>query len=232
MPVRVAVLDDDERFRRQLLERLRFFQQVDVVADAGTPQEFFRKLPGLSVAPEVALVDIGLPGASGIEVAARLSAEHHAVSVLMLTVFEEPDTVLAAIQAGASGYLLKDSSAEAIVRAILEVHEGGVPLSPPVARHVLKLIGRLPASPRASPPPDPGASPSPLSSREIELLERIVQGETEAEIAAVLGISPHTVRTHVKNIYRKLRVHSRAAAVRLTYERHLLDRAAPSPEDS
>ena len=141
----------------------------------------------------------------------------------MFTVFEAEDTVLGAIQAGASGYLLKDAPVETIVRAIREVHEGGVPLSRSVARRLLGVLGRPVPPPVPAPPPLAGDRDD-LSPREIELLERIVMGETEHVIAAHLDISPHTVRTHVKNIYRKLRVRTRAAAVRLAYERGLIGR--------
>jgi DNA-binding NarL/FixJ family response regulator len=224
MRVRIAILDDDERFRKKVVERLQFFEQAVVVAEAGTVAQFTERVAALDAPPDVALVDIGLPDGSGIDVAHRFAEEGGSVGVLMLTVFEEPDTVLAAIQAGASGYLLKDTPADAIVRAALEVREGGVPLSRSIARKVLELMARVPA-PLPPPPAESAQQPDEtLSSREIELLEHIVRGETEAAIAAALYISPHTVRTHIKNIYRKLRVRSRAAAVRMAFERKLLEK--------
>jgi DNA-binding NarL/FixJ family response regulator len=218
--VRVAILDDNGRFRQRLIERLRFFPEVAVAFDAASAEDFLQRLRKDPAAVDVALLDIGLPERSGIDVAAEVCQTFPAVGILMFTVFEAEDTVLAAIQAGASGYLLKDAPAQAIVQAVSDVHEGGVPLSRPIARRVLKLLGaQRDAAPAHDARPQ-GADG--LSPREIELLQRIVQGETEAEIAQSLGLSPHTVRTHVKNIYRKLRVRSRAAAVRLAYERRLL----------
>lgn len=196
-----------------------------VLFQAGSAEEFFRHLAALEPKPDVALVDIGLAGASGIAVAERLTREYPALGVLMFTVFEEPDTVLAAIHAGASGYLLKDATAEEIARGIVEVHEGGVPLSRSIAQKVLGLMGRVPP-PASAGDPDRES----LSAREVELLERIVRGDTEVVIADHLGISPHTVRTHVKNIYRKLRVRTRAGAVRLALENHLLDRSHSPPK--
>ncbi len=222
MRIRVALLDDNAAFQNQLTERLSFFPQIEIAFSANTVEDFFEMLGRQEDPPVVALIDIGLGDSSGIEVAARLAREHAAIGALMLTVFEEPGTILAAIQAGAAGYLLKDAPAETIVSAIVEVRDGGVPLSRPVARQVLRLLGTAaPASPGASAPPAEAARA--LSKREVELLEQIVQGDTEAQIADRLCISPHTVRTHVKNIYRKLRVGSRAAAVRVAYERRLLD---------
>ena len=224
MTVRIAILDDNARFRQQLLERLRFFPEVEVACSAGSAAEFLALLGRAAGPIDVALLDIELPGTSGIEVAAQLATEHPETGVLMFTVFEAEETVLAAIQAGASGYLLKDAPAEAIVRAIREVHEGGVPLSRSVARHLLGVLASQ-APPQAA--PAVVEEQGPLSTRERELLECIVQGDTEQQIAGRLGISPHTVRTHVKNIYRKLQVHSRAAAVRLAYERHLISTPPP-----
>jgi len=222
MSIRVAILDDNQRFRQRLVERFRYFTELAVVFETGSASEFLTLL-GQAVEPvHVALLDIELPESSGIEVATRLAADYPEVGVLMFTVFEAEETVLAAIHAGASGYLLKDAPVEAIIQAIREVHEGGVPLSRSVARQLLGVLGQqgsLLAPVRRSAP----AGPDDLTPREIKLLERIVLGETEQAIAVHLEISPHTVRTHVKNIYRKLRVHSRAAAVRLAYQRRLIN---------
>jgi DNA-binding NarL/FixJ family response regulator len=222
----VAILDDSERFRKQLVERLGFYPEVAVAFDSGSATDFLARVAGADTPPDVALLDIELSASSGIEVASRLTAENPTIGILMFTVFEAEETVLAAIQAGASGYLLKDASAAAIVQAVREVHEGGVPLSRSVARHLLGMVGGRPATP---PLPAPGAAADELTAREVELLEQIVLGETEHVIAARLRISPHTVRTHVKNIYRKLRVRSRAAAVRQAYQRHLLQHPPGPP---
>lgn len=224
--IRVAILDDNARFRTRLVERLRFFPELVVAFEAGGAAEFLARLGQQAEPVQVALLDIALPHSSGIEVASRLTSDYPGIGVLMFTVFEAEETVLGAIQAGASGYLLKDAPVEAIVRAIHEVHEGGVPLSRPVARRLLGVLGKPAAAPPAA--ARPVADHDELSPREIELLERIVRGDTEQVIAAHLDISPHTVRTHVKNIYRKLRVRTRAAAVRLAYERHLLGRPPSS----
>jgi DNA-binding NarL/FixJ family response regulator len=202
---------------------LRFFPDVALAFEAASATEFLTRLRATSDAVDVALLDIELPEGSGVAVAADISRDHPGVGILMFTVFEAEETVLAAIQAGASGYLLKESPIGAIVQAIREVHQGGVPLSRPIARRLLGMLGATSAgAAQAAPAPDGSDG---LSPREVELLERVVLGETEAEIAERLAISPHTVRTHIKNIYRKLRVRSRAAAVRLAYERHLVPRA-------
>lgn len=218
MSARVVLLDDDERYRGRLVERLAFAPDVSVVADVGSAADFFDVIERADPAADVALIDIELRGESGIDVADRLSAACPTIGILMLTVFEDDAHVLQAIQAGASGYLLKDTTVDVLVAAVHEVKDGGVPLSRSIARRILGLVARpVPHMPIAT---HDGEA---LSSRERELLEHVVRGETESEIAGRLGISPHTVRTHVKNIYRKLRVRSRAAAVRLAFERGLVD---------
>lgn len=218
MPIRVVLLDDDDRYRRRLVERLAFAPAVRVVADVPSPTAFFDVVERLTPPPDVALIDIGLQDASGIDVADRLSATRPGLGILMLTVFEDDTHVLQAIQAGASGYLLKDTPLDALAAAIQEVHDGGVPLSRVIARRILGLVGKPLSHLNTA-----RAESEVLSVRERELLEHIVRGETEMEIAERLSISLHTVRTHVKNIYRKLRVRSRAAAVRLAFEQGLVD---------
>src|SRR5690606_19332826 len=124
------------------------------------------------------------------------------------------------IQSGASGYLLKDTPTDAIVGAVLDLLEGGAPMSPLVARKMLGYV-REREQPRGA-PPEPETDLLLLSDREREILECLVDDDTEPQIADRLHISPHTVRTHIKNIYKKLHVHSRASAVRLALERRLL----------
>ena len=238
MPIRVVLLDDDDRFRARLAERLSYFEGIKVVGQSDSVEGLFSTVSSLDVLPNVALLDVELRGLTGIDAARRLSQEYPSVEALMLTVFEQPEKIFEAIQSGASGYLLKDAEAGEIVRAIREVHDGGAPLSRSVARRVLGLL-KEPSGPvvreslvHQGPPPveksdgpaeqSEGQAVPLLSAREVELLRKIVDGDTEASIAKELFISPHTVRTHVKNIYRKLQVSSRAAAVRVTFERGLL----------
>ena len=153
--------------------------------------------------PEVILLDIGLPGLSGLEGIQQFKALSPATHVIILSVFEDTDKIVRAICAGASGYLLKTSTGDKIAQAIREVLGGGAPMTPQIARSVLNLFARL-----AGPPPEQG-----LSQREIETLEFLVQGLTTKAIADRLALSIHTVDTHLRNIYRKLSVHSRAGAV-------------------
>jgi len=155
-------------------------------------------------APDVILMDVGLPGMDGIHGIREIKSRAPSVHVLMLTVYDDHRKVFDAICAGASGYLLKTDDDEGIVDAIQEVLRGGAPMNPRVARLVLSMFTRLAVPPKC----DYG-----LSAREKEILELIVKGLLKKEIADQLALSYHTVDNHLRNIYEKLHVHSRSGAV-------------------
>lgn len=212
MPVRLALVEDRPEVRRLLAERLGFFDDVELVLVADSAESFFDRLDRLDAPPEVVLMDIELPGLDGIAATAKLKVEHPDVDVLMLTVFEDEERIFTAIKAGASGYLLKEASAGRVVGAVLEVARGGAPVSPLVAK---KLLGYVRGDSEAE-------DDLTITSREREVLDLIVEGLIEDAIADRLCISPHTVRGHIKNLYEKLQVHSRAEFVRAAYERRLV----------
>jgi DNA-binding NarL/FixJ family response regulator len=158
--------------------------------------------------PDVLLVDLGLPDMSGIEIIRETARRYPDTDIMVVTVFGDEEHVLASIEAGATGYLLKDSLPEEFTNLLKELRAGGSPISPIIARQVLNKL-RLPAG-----APDGGAFAGPtLSARESEILSIVAKGFSFAEIARLLGISPHTVTTYVKKIYQKLAVHSRGEAV-------------------
>lgn len=215
-PVRLGLVEDHPDLRDRVVRQLAYFDAVhlDLVAESGETllADFeVRTRAGTSL-PDVVLMDVEVPGPDGIETTRRLRERYPDVEVLMLTVFEDEERIFGAIQAGASGYLLKDAGPDRIVQAVLDVVEGGAPTSPLVAR---KLMGYV----RDQAAPD--APEFNLTPREQDVLSHLVEDETEAEIADRLAISPHTIRSHVKNIYRKLQVHSRAQAVRVALEQGL-----------
>ena len=212
MPVRLALVEDRPEVRRLLAERLGFFDDVELVLVASSAESFFERLGRLRALPEVVLMDIELPGIDGVAATERLKAAHPDIDVLMLTVFEDEDRIFAAVKAGASGYLLKDDSAGRVVGAVLEAARGGAPVSPVVAK---KLLGYVRGESTA-------ADAFPITPREHDVLALIVEGLIEEAIADRLCISPHTVRGHVKSLYEKLQVHSRAEVVRAAYERRLV----------
>jgi len=159
--------------------------------------------------PDVMLVDLGLPDMDGVELIRHAARHQPGCDALVVTMFADDRHVLASLEAGATGYLLKDASVERIAAAIHELHAGGSPISPGIARRVLQ---RFRVAPVAPPVPAP-APASLLSERETEILRLVAKGFSFDTVGEVLGISPHTVVTHVKKIYRKLAVHSRGEAV-------------------
>ncbi len=167
-------------------------------------------------APDVILLDIGLPGMSGIEGIPRLKALAPATQIIILTVFDDQEKVFNAICAGASGYMLKDADEDTIAEAVREVMEGGSPINPRVARLVLKMF-----TSRAA----PSKHEYGLSSREREVLELMVAGLIKKEIADRLNLSYHTVDNHLRSIYTKLQVHTRGSAVAKAVSEGLLSSA-------
>lgn len=198
----VAIVEDHADLRESwaaLLEGAPGFRCVGTCASA---EEALKLVPAL--APDVVLMDINLPGMSGIECTGRLKEKQPNLQVLILTVYEDHDRIFQALQAGASGYLLKRTPPEKILEAIADVKAGGAPMTSEVARKVV-LSFRKPAS--------SAAAEARLTPREEEILRLLAQGFVTKEIAADLGISYFTAQTHLKKIYEKLHVRSRTEAV-------------------
>ena len=171
--------------------------------------------------PDVLLVDLGLPDMSGIDVIRHSALHHPDTDVLVVTMFGDDQHVLASIEAGATGYLLKDALADRICVSIHELRAGGSPITPSIARKVLARF-RLPVplpiqvsitSPSGKNAASDGNSIAVLTEREVDILRLVAKGLSFNEVGDSLSISPHTVVTHVKKIYRKLAVHSRGEAV-------------------
>lgn len=190
--MRIAIVEDDDRIREAWVNGLPA-HGFSVVGAAGTLAEAFA-LP----VPDVFLVDLALPDGSGLALIERLAGR---CLTVVLSVFGDAEHVVRAIELGADGYLLKDTPLPQVAEGVRSVVAGGAPLSPAVARHILQ---RVRPAPRAT---------ATLTPREIELLESLAKGLTLKEVAAVHGISPHTVGDHVKAIYKKLSVHSRGEAL-------------------
>ena len=178
--------------------------EVRIVAHYASGEEALERIPTQPL-PDVVLMDIGLPGISGIEVTRRLKADFPELEIVMLTTFEDAPTILEAIKAGASGYVLKAAPREEIQQAVQIAKQGGSFLSGKVARLVLNSFhGGAPTAP---------ADPFGLTKREQEILNRLVAGDTYKVMAEALCISVHTVNNHIRHIYDKLRVNSRGEAV-------------------
>ncbi|MDT3679179.1 MAG: response regulator transcription factor [Burkholderiaceae bacterium] len=213
-PISVLVVEDEPELLYAYCEaiscdaRLRLVGAVGSCSGAGA-------LLALAV-PDVLLVDLGLPDGDGTVLIRRAIERRPDCDPLVVTVFGDDRHVIEAIRAGATGYLLKGSSRSELVDCILALRLGGSPISPSIARRLLQLMphgeARVEPLPAAAAAPGPGAA-SALSAREAEILRLASKGLLFSEVGSALGISTHTVVTHVKKIYRKLAVHSRSEAV-------------------
>jgi two-component system nitrate/nitrite response regulator NarL len=198
-PVRVVVVDDHEVFRNGLMSLLTD-QGLDIVGDAGNGQEALEVVA--RVAPDVVVMDLNLPGMSGLEAIARLAAESPAARVLVLTISADERDVTEAILAGACGYVLKDASIDEIVAGVRAAAAGDSLISPKVATALLEQI-------RSGAADEPQAE---LSERECDVLRLVAEGKDNSEIAERLFISPQTVKNHISNILAKLQMENRIQA--------------------
>jgi len=214
-PIRIAIVEDDIAVRKMLVSLLAADPHYAVVAEFGEGGPALAALPHL--APDIVLADIGLPDVSGIEVIRGVKAALPSCSVLVVTTFGDEKTVTAALEAGADGYLLKGVALEELKRDLRALREGGSPLSPQIAR---KLLNRLQTDGAAAQPE--AGSDTTLTAREQEVLQLIAKGFSYAESSKICGISPATVHSHLKSIYRKLEVHSKTEAVYEARRRSLI----------
>jgi DNA-binding NarL/FixJ family response regulator len=199
---RVAIVEDDNGLRRQLEEILESAEGVRCVGAYPSAEAALRNL--LNVRPDVILMDIKLPGMSGIECVARLRDDLPATHIIMLTVYEDSERIFQALQAGADGYLVKSSPTEALLAAIEDVHQGGAPMSTNIARKVIRRFRQF----------EPSADKAEgLAPREREVLDLLSSGYAYKEIADQMGITSETVRSYVKVICKKLHVKNRLEAV-------------------
>lgn len=204
--IRVLLVDDHPVVRDGLRGAFAAEPDVQVVGEAGTGAEALAQVAATEV--DVVLMDLRMPGMGGVEAIAQLRTRHPQVRVLVLTTFDTDSDVLPAIEAGATGYLLKDTPREELVRAVRAAHRGEAVLSPAVAGRLMGHLRR----------PAEGQ----LSERELEVLRLVATGLTNRAVARTLAISEATVKTHLLHIYAKLGVRDRASAVAAAYERGLL----------
>ena len=213
MTLRVLIVDDEPEFLRRFSAAVLSDPRLQLVGAAATGQAGMALLD--QQRPDVLLLDLGLPDLRGVEVIRHAAAHRPGCDVLVVTMFGDDAHVVESIEAGATGYLLKDASTERVVASIHELHDGGAPISPGIARRVLARfrVALKPAPAEVDARAEAPAPSTPLTPRETELLRLTAKGLPFDEIGQLLGISSHTVVAHVKNIYRKLAVHSRSEAV-------------------
>lgn len=198
----VAIVEDNPALGsglRKIVESAEDFRCVGVWTSA---EDALRKIDAFR--PQVILMDINLPGMSGIEATARIKHHFPEMQVIMVTVYRDHDQIFAALKAGASGYLLKRSTPEEVRQAIRDVRSGGAPMSAEIARRVVEAFHQ--------PMKSPAQDEVKLSKRETEILELLTKGLANKEIADRLDISVETVRVHLRRVYEKLHVHSRTEA--------------------
>lgn len=212
VPTRIAIIEDEPAVRRYFMQIMGMAESYDVIAmapDLATGRGL------IALQPDLFLMDIGLPDGNGYDLVPGIKAGC-AAKVLIISSFGDRETVVRALGAGADGYLLKDSTPQQILDGIAITLDGGAPVSPAAAVYLLDLL----RTPQAAPPSAADDAPDDrLTVRETELLRVFAEGKSYKEAARMLGISPHTVGTHVKAIYRKLEVNSRSDAIRQAFHK-------------
>lgn len=201
--IKVAIVEDDEYIRSSLSELISGNAHLDL---AGAYEDGPSALAGIPLSkPDVVIMDIQLPGVDGVECVRELKAAMPDVNFLMLTAYEDSDKLFESLKAGANGYLLKRTSSTRLLQAIRELHAGGSPMTPQVARRVVRYF--------SGPPKSSNPDLAKLTSGQKTFLDELSQGYSYKEIADHLGISMDGVRSYVRKIYEKLHVHSRTEAV-------------------
>lgn len=200
--LRISIVEDDEEIRAHLVRLVAKAKDFLLVSDHGNGEAALEAVPREK--PDVVLMDIHLPGMSGIESTRALKQRLPELQVLILTVYEDSEMIFESLKAGASGYLLKRTPSAKLLEAIREVHKGGSPMSSHIARRVVQYFNEN----RDRPP-----EIAQLTERERSVLELLARGQLYKEIADSLGMSIDTVRKHLQNTYHKLHVHTRTEAV-------------------
>jgi len=213
--ISIIIVEDEPEFRRrfaQIIDGEPTMRLAGVAANKREAQVLIDREDF-----DVMLIDLGLPDGTGIDLIRSVSQRKPDVDIMVVTVFGDEQHVVSSIEAGATGYILKDSTPADVISCIRLLRAGGSPVSPVVARSVLRAIrsrmGGAGTSGASAPARSPNAENNPLAARETEILQLLAKGMSFNEIGEILGISPHTVTAHIKKIYRKLAVHSRGEAV-------------------
>lgn len=201
MHIKVSIVDDDKDLRASLATLIRGTDALRLVGSYANAKVALEEIPRQP--PDVVLMDINMPGMAGIECVRELKAKLPKVQFLMLTVYEDGDSLFNSLKAGASGYLLKRTTSIDLLQAIRDVHAGGSPMTPQLARRVVQFFAQLQGEPRVTD----------LSPGERDFLNLLAKGYVYKEIADRMGITTHTVRYYVRTVYEKLHVHSRTEAV-------------------
>lgn len=207
--IKVAIIEDRLELRESLRILIDGTKPLHVTGSFGSMEEALDQM--VFDLPDVALVDIGLPGISGIDGIRQLRARHNSVVPLIFTVYEDDDRIFEALCAGACGYLLKKTPPARLLESLNEAVAGGSPMSPEIARKVVAFFHKGNAA----------ASEAQLTPHQLRILKMLVEGESYKTAASALGVSINTISFHVRNIYEKLQVHSKSEAVAKALRRRL-----------
>ena len=219
--IRVVLVEDDVHFQQALMETIQNASDMTLLAVASTRAKALLALEREEI--DVLLVDLGLPDGSGVDVIRAAHARWPDCGIMVCTAFGDEMHVMRSLEAGAAGYLLKDSAPHSMLAEIRSLHAGGSPISPLIARQILMRFRQQDKPSAAAAPLAPDKPRAVLSAREQQVLEFITKGFTSEEIANLMGLSRHTVLTFVRRIYSKLEVNSKTEAVYEARSRGLLD---------
>ena len=221
-PIKVMIVEDDAVTRRALSLAIESSPELQLVAALEAVKPAIEWLATGDI--DVLLTDLGLPDGTGIDVIRACVRHLPKCDIMVITMSSDEDNVLACIEAGATGYVLKDAGRLDVVRSVLELRAGGSPISPIIARKVLARARAQDATPDPVKPEEAGESFNTVSltKREAAILDLIARGDSYGDVAKMLSLSVGTVQTHIKNIYDKLSVHSRGEAVYEAHRRGLL----------
>lgn len=210
--IHYAVVDDKSINRSMLIEKLQVKSDFNLLFEASNGEDFLEKMKKVKCMPQLVFMDIDMPVLNGVKTVETACTLYPELKIIMLTVFDDDQHIFDAIKAGAIGYLLKDDDFRTIEAYAKEAIEfGGAPMSPSVARKTLQFLSRGKSVKQIN--------NTDLSDRELEILKLMVDGKDYKEIADAMFISPHTVRTHMSNIYKKLHVNNKTQAVRIAFKK-------------
>jgi DNA-binding NarL/FixJ family response regulator len=209
--MRILIVDDHPVTRDGLRAALATSEDIEVVGEASTGEEALELLP--EARPDVVFMDVRMPGMGGIEATKAIRSAAPETKVILFTIDESRVSISDAIQAGVSGYLLKDSSADELVNAARMAMDGKAVLHPKLTKAFIEEAQMV----------DKDSSQAPLSKRETEILQKVAYGATTKSVADELGISPHTVKTHLERIFEKLGANDRAQAVAIAIRKGIVD---------
>jgi len=216
MKTKIAVIDDNNFLIKSVKDKLSFFDEISISFTSNNGLECLEKLTN-NRQIDLILMDIEMPKLNGIETTAIVKQKYPQIKIIVLTVFDDDENIFNAIQAGADGYLLKDTEPKSLYEAIIQTLKGGAIMTPSIAFKTLNLL-RSPIDIKIENEKDSFK----LTNREIEVLEQLSTGIPYTAIAENLIVSPSTVRRHIENIYHKLQVHSKTEAITLARKKRLI----------